>query len=44
LREQFLTCDVMADPERCAIFSAVFGHGDLQPRAFSENARTIYDN
>jgi hypothetical protein len=44
LRDQFLTCDALADAERCAIFSAVFGHGPLEPRAFSDKARTIYDN
>ena len=44
LRDQFLACDAATEPERCAIFAAVFAHGDLEPRAFSDQAKTIYDN
>jgi len=27
-----------------AILSSIFAHGELQPRPFSPNAKTIYDN
>jgi hypothetical protein len=44
LRDQYLGCDATAEPERCAMFAAIFAHGELVPRAFSDKARTIYDN
>jgi hypothetical protein len=44
LQGQFATCDSQAEPERCAMFAAIFGHGELVPRAFSDQAATIYDN
>jgi hypothetical protein len=44
LRDQHLACDAAAEPERCAMLAAIFAHGELVPRAFSDKARTIYDN
>ena len=44
LRGQFATCDPRQEPDRCAMFSAIFAHGELTPRAFSDMAKTIYDN
>jgi hypothetical protein len=44
LQGQYLACDAAAEPERCAMFAAIFAHGELVPRAFSDKARTIYDN
>jgi hypothetical protein len=44
LRDQHLACDATAEPERCAMFAAIFAHGELVPRAFSDKARTIYDD
>jgi hypothetical protein len=43
LRDQSTTCDAQREPQRCAMLTAIFAHGDLQPRWFSNNARTIYD-
>jgi hypothetical protein len=44
LRDQYASCDATKDADRCTILAAIFAHGDLEPRAFSENAKTIYDN
>ena len=43
-RDQAATCDATNEPDRCAVFDAIFAHGTLEPRAFSDNAKTIYDN
>jgi hypothetical protein len=43
-RDEYVRCDPAQDKERCAILSSIFAHGELQPRAFSPNAKTIYDN
>jgi hypothetical protein len=42
-RSQYLACDPKQDPERCAMLAAIFGHGEVQPRRFSNSAHTIYD-
>ncbi len=34
VRQQFETCDPEAEPERCAVFDALFGHGDVVHRPF----------
>ena len=36
-------CDSSLEPGRCAMLDAVFGHGPVEPRAFSRDARTIND-
>jgi len=36
-------CDSSLEPERCEMLKAVFGHGPIEPRAFSSDARTIND-
>jgi len=42
VREQASICVPDVDPERCAILSALFDHGDLAAAAFPQSARTIY--
>jgi hypothetical protein len=43
LRSEYDACDRQAEPDRCAMLAAVFGHGELEAQAFSPAARTIYD-
>lgn len=42
--DQASTCDNTVEPERCALLNALLGHGAIEPREFSPDARTIYDN
>jgi hypothetical protein len=35
------SCDSAQEPERCALFRAVFDHGDVSPRRLSEQAKTF---
>ncbi len=37
------SCDAEDEPERCAIFSALFDHGEVVPHTFSESLSTIFD-
>jgi hypothetical protein len=36
-------CDAEADPERCAIYSALFDHGDVVHRDFATELSTIFN-
>jgi hypothetical protein len=44
VRRQSVECDAQKEPDRCALLAAIFGPGELEPREFSPNAPTIYDN
>lgn len=41
VREQHRTCDPAAEPERCAFFQALFGHGEVRNWDFPEVVPTI---
>jgi hypothetical protein len=43
LRGEHETCDADADPERCAILSALFDYGPVEHQDFPEEMLTIYD-
>lgn len=43
LRDAHAGCDPTVDPERCAIFSAIFDHGAVIWRDFPPEMDTIYD-
>jgi hypothetical protein len=43
LRGAHANCDAAADPERCAIFDAIFDHGPVIWRDFSPEMDTIFD-
>jgi hypothetical protein len=42
-RGEYTACDATKEKERCEMLTAIFGHGELVPRDFSPEARTIYD-
>lgn len=42
LKDQTRACDVAAEPQRCSLLTALFGHGDVTIRQFSPDALTIY--
>src|SRR6185436_17893280 len=44
LREEYQSCDDEKEAARCALLTAIFGHGELVPRAFAAEASTIYGN
>lgn len=41
IQSEALACDVAAEPERCALLTAVFGHGETYPQYFSAQANTF---
>lgn len=41
LRQEFATCDAALEPERCALFDALFGWGDVTQREFPEAMATF---
>jgi len=43
VRAEHEGCDAAADPERCAIYSAIFDHGPVVHRDFADGLLTIYD-
>ena len=43
LRAARANCDPQADPERCAIYAAIFDHGPVVWRDFPADMSTIFD-
>lgn len=43
LRHEHATCNGTAEPERCALFAALFEHGEVTAWEFPPTLRTIYD-
>ncbi len=43
VRSEHEGCDAAADPERCAIYSAIFDHGPVVHRDFADGLLTIFD-
>jgi hypothetical protein len=41
LRQEFATCDAALEPERCALFDALFGWGEVAEREFPEAMATF---
>jgi hypothetical protein len=38
---EYQQCDFELEPERCAVFKALFGHGEVLDRAFPEEMDTF---
>ncbi len=42
VKQEYLTCDAAREPERCAILTAIFAHGAVQPGEFPADMKTFF--